>query len=249
MYSQDGVQIAVESFPNSPAIVVVDTRIISESPVRHLIAGMGDAMATTYEARTCFDNIQARSIVGARPTITALAIAELSAKTLFEYGEEAVTAVKRKSVNEAVERVVEANTLLSGVGFESGGLAVAHAVATGLTVIPKLHNDYLHGELVAIGLIAQLLLEDQKAEARRVCEFMTKVGLPVHMGQLSLDENDDAEGIKEAMAVAAGTPLAASEPFEVKGETLLAAFLEAHQLGLEVTQAIGDGAYRELHHR
>ncbi len=247
MYSPDGVQIGVESFPNSPAIVVVDTRIISESPPRYLVAGMGDALATAYEARTCFDNIHARSIVGARPTITALTIAELCAKTIFQHGEEALAAVKRKEVNEAVERVVEANTLLSGVGFESGGLAAAHAMATGLTVIPELHNDYMHGELVGIGLVTQLILEGNKAEARRVCEFMAKVGLPVHMEQLGLDADKDAEGLKEAMAVAAGTPLAASEPFEVTQEKLSAAFEEAHQMGLEVAQGTGDSAYRELH--
>ncbi len=42
------------------------------------------------------------------------------------------------------------NTYLSGVGFESGGLA-ADAVHNGLTAIPDAHH-YYHGEKVAFGI-------------------------------------------------------------------------------------------------
>jgi glycerol dehydrogenase len=67
MYTPAGGRAGVEYFPQSPALVVIDTRLIAEAPVRYLVAGMGDAMATWYEARTCLQNPQARSVVGARP--------------------------------------------------------------------------------------------------------------------------------------------------------------------------------------
>jgi glycerol dehydrogenase len=54
----------------------------------------------------------------------------------------------------ALERLV-ANTLLSGLGFESSGLAVAHAVQNGLTAAPATHADF-HGEKVAYGSLVQL---------------------------------------------------------------------------------------------
>ena len=41
--------------------------------------------------------------------------------------------VEVDALTPALERVVEANTLLSGLGFESGGLCIAHAVHNGLT--------------------------------------------------------------------------------------------------------------------
>ena len=87
-------------------------------------------------------------------------------------------AVKRGSITPSLERIIEANTLLSGVGFESGGLAAAHAMAAGMTVIPVL-RQYLHGELVAVGLAAHLVLEGELKEARRVARFMAEIGLPV----------------------------------------------------------------------
>ena len=155
----------MRSSPVALALVAIDTRIVAEAPVRFLVAGIEDAMATWYEARTCFDNPRARSVLGARPTLATSAIGKLCADTLFEYGLSAVEAVKRSEVNDALESIVEANTLLSGMGFESGGLAVAHSIAQGLTVVPEVHRNYMHGEMVAIGLLTQLVLEKNVDEA------------------------------------------------------------------------------------
>ena len=46
MYSENGKYLGGEVFPLSPALVVVDTSVIAKSPVRYLVSGMGDAMAT-----------------------------------------------------------------------------------------------------------------------------------------------------------------------------------------------------------
>jgi glycerol dehydrogenase len=69
---------------------------------------------------------------------------------LLEEGEKAMLAAEQHVVTPALERVVEANTYLSGVGFESGGLAAAHAIHNGMTAIPDAHH-YYHGEKVAFG--------------------------------------------------------------------------------------------------
>ena len=54
-------------------------------------------------------------------------------------GAAALRAVESQAVTPALERLVEANTLLSGLGFESSGLAAAHAVHNGLTAAPATH--------------------------------------------------------------------------------------------------------------
>jgi glycerol dehydrogenase len=245
IYTSAGVFTGVEFFPQSPALVAVDTVIVAEAPVRYLVAGMGDAMATWYEARTCYENPQGRSMVGARPTLAASALGELCAKTLFADGETAVQAVRRSEVTDALERIVEANTLLSGLGFESGGLAVAHSVAQGFTVIPTVHQHYLHGEMVAMGLLTQLMLESREEEAKKVAEFFAHVGLPVRLGQLSLSPQDKAQ-LAAVMEAAMMVPFVGNEPFAVTAKTLLAASLQAHRLGMDVAQRVGDSAYRAL---
>lgn len=247
VYTPEGVQIGPEFFPSSPALVVVDTRIIINAPVRQLISGMGDALATYFEARTCYENPHGRSMVGGRTTMTALSLARLCADTILEYGPAAVESARANRTDEAFEKIVEANTLLSGVGFESGGLAVAHAVAAGLTVIPSLHRDFYHGELVGIGILVQLLLEEKPDEALKVGVFLAKVGLPVHAGQLAMDPDKHASDIQSAMANAAAAPLIEAEPFPVSSLQLVTLFNEAHQFGLQISRDIGDEAYRHLH--
>ncbi len=245
LYSPQGVSAGVEFYPHSPALVVVDTDIIAAAPERYLVAGMGDAMATWYEARVCLLNPAAVTTIGARPTLASYAIGEVCAQTLFKEGCAAAAAVAAHTVNESLETVVEANTLLSGLGFESGGLAAAHGVAQSYTAIPKVHANYLHGEMVAMGTLAQLMMESRRDEAARVAEFFAAVGLPIHLGQLSLDAGDT--GVLDV--ISEGTlafPFTGNMPQPVTAELVRSAVLDAHRLGLSVAEKIGDAAYRRL---
>ena len=132
-----------------------------------------------------------------------------------------------------------------GIGFESGGLAVAHSIAQGLTVVPSVRQSYLHGEMVAIGLIAQLVAEKETEEARKAAEFFAAVGLPVHLGQVSLSPRDKAE-LSDVVEAAMLMPFVHNEPFEVTPERLRADMLQAHELGVLVAESAGDAAYRAL---
>ena len=247
MYTPEGVGKGPEFFRSSPALVVVDTGIIASSPLRYLIAGMGDALATCYEALTCFRNPAARSMVGGRVTLAALTLAELCAKTVFEDGKQAVETLRNGRIDPSVERIIEANTLLSGIGFESGGLAAAHALAAGLTVIPVLNREFLHGELVSIGLIAHLMLEKEPEEARRAACLLSELGLPVMLKQFRLDMRSDARAFMEAAKAALKEPFAGNEPFDVTPEKLFSALGEADRLGTEIVAETGDALFQILH--
>ena len=246
LYTPDGVSSGVEFYPDSPAFVVVDTDVIATTPERYLVAGMGDAMATWYEARVCLLNPAGVTTVGARPTLASCAIGEVCAETLFKEGRAAAAAVAAKTVNDALEVVVEANTLLSGLGFESGGLALAHGVAQSYTEIPNVRADYLHGEMVAMGTLAQLMMEARPDEARRVAEFFAAVGLPVHLGQLSLDAGD-MRGLDVVCGGALQFPFIGNMPMRVTVESVRSAILDADRLGRAALEKLGDAAYRRLH--
>ncbi|WP_413767946.1 iron-containing alcohol dehydrogenase, partial [Vibrio vulnificus] len=89
-----------------------------------LIAGIGDALATWFEAESCQQSF-ASNMTGYMGSLSAYALARLCYDTLLEYGVIAKTSNEQGVVTPALERVVEANTLLSGLGFESGGLAAS----------------------------------------------------------------------------------------------------------------------------
>src|SRR5580700_4802449 len=93
----------------NPDLVLVDTQVIAQSPPRLLVAGMGDALATWFEAKTCATG-HVRNMRGGASTQSALALAELCYRTLLEDGGEALRAVRTQVVTPALERLVEANT-------------------------------------------------------------------------------------------------------------------------------------------
>jgi glycerol dehydrogenase len=224
----------------SPDLVLVDTRVIAESPPRFLAAGIGDALSTYYEARAAAA-AGAANMRGGRSTLAALELARLCRDVVLEHGVAALAACRNRVVDESLERVIEATTLLSGLGFESAGLAAAHAVHNGLTAVPATHG-MLHGEKVAFGTLVHLMLEAQQspgaavraeaeAEARRIAGFLIGVGLPVTLGELGVDAADaHAIAAVAERATAPGETIHAM-PFPVDTAGVVTALAAADAMG------------------
>ncbi len=131
--------------------------------------------------------------------MTAYALAKLCYDTLLEYGVTAKMSCEAHAVTPALEHIVEANTLLSGLGFESGGLAAAHAIHNGLTVSEKVHDQY-HGEKVAFGTLASLFLTDKpRSVIDEVYTFCESVGLPTYFERIGLGDVSDEELMEVAV--------------------------------------------------
>ena len=160
-----------------------------------------------------------------------MALAELCFDTLMEEGVKAKLALEAGACTEAVERVIEANTLLSGIGFESGGLAGAHAIHNGFTVLEECHSMY-HGEKVAFGTITQLVLENVPAdELEDIIDFCIELGLPVTLKELGITDPTPEKIMAVAEAACAPTDTIHNMPFEVTPESVAAAILAADRYG------------------
>lgn len=231
LYTEDGVFDRIEFSSLSPLLVLADLDVLAEAPPRYLVAGMGDAFSTYFEARCCMENPSALTARGARPTAAALAIARQCRDALLEHGVEALKELRRGSPGCAFGRVVEANILLSGIGFESGGLAGAHAVAQGLTGCRDLHENGLHGELVAIGVLTQLILERRMDEARTAAHFFRAVGLPLCLDHLGFDPEKRRAELADIVRRALEVVFIRHEPFEVTHPALESAIIEAGRFG------------------
>ncbi|MGI6011315.1 MAG: glycerol dehydrogenase [Ruminococcus sp.] len=230
IYSDNGVFEKYLFLPSSPNVVLVDTDIVSKAPARLLVSGMGDALATYFEARACRQS-NADNCVGGKCTQAAMALAELCYDTIMEYGLNAAIAADEKVCTKAVEAVIEANTYLSGIGFESGGLAGAHAVHNGLTAIEATHDMY-HGEKVAFGTLVQLILENADSEEiEEVVEFCQAVGLPTTLEELGIKEIKPEEIMEAAKLAAAEGDTLPNMPFEVTPDDVYAAILAADAVG------------------
>ena len=230
IYTDEGVFEEYLFLPANPNLVLMDTDVITASPVRLTIAGIGDALATYYEARACLRS-GAANCAGGKPTLAAMALAKLCRDTLLQEGMKAVLALKAGACTPAVEKIVEANTLLSGLGFESAGLAGAHAIHNGLTVLPECHHMY-HGEKVAFGTITQLVLENvEEEELEEIVRFCIRVGLPVTLEQLGVKEVTEDKLRAVAELACAESDTLHNMPFEVTPDSVCAALKAADACG------------------
>lgn len=230
VYTDDGTFEQYRIYRRNPDLVLVDTQVIAQSPPRLLVAGMGDALATWFEAKTCVDG-NIKNMRGGGSTQTALALAELCYRTLLNDGADALRAVQIQTVTPSLERLVEANTLLSGLGFESSGLAAAHAIHNGLTAVPPTHA-FLHGEKVAFGVLVQLMLEGKpRLVVEQVLQFATEVGLPTTLAEVGLGEMTGEMLHRIATRSTAKGETIHNEPFEVGPEIVSDAIRAADATG------------------
>ena len=189
IYNDDGTFSNYIFYPKNPDVVIVDTSIIVKAPVRFLVAGMGDALGTYFEARACVKT-NSPSLENGGITKSAMALCSLCYDTLLEDGYIAKLSAEKGLLTPAVENIIEANTYLSGVGADNGGLAVAHSVYNGFTALEECEKT-MHGELVAFGTIAQLIIENApQEELDEVIEFCVSVGLPITLAEVGVTDTE-----------------------------------------------------------
>ena len=244
LYTPDGAFDDYAYFKQSPSVVMIDTTVIANAPARFLISGMGDAISTYFEARATaasYSNVNAGLPCGVREglcgpakgTNTALALAKLCYETLLSDGMKAKAACDCNKVTPALENIIEANILLSGIGFESAGLGGAHAIHDGLTLLEGTHK-YFHGEKVAFGTVCQLVLENApEEELYTVLEFLVNLGLPVCLEDIGVDAITDEELMAVAEKACIPEESIHAMPFPIEADAVASAIVTADAIGKE----------------
>jgi glycerol dehydrogenase len=229
-YREDGTFQEVLLTRRNPNVVLIDTRIIANAPVRLLVAGMGDALATFFEARTCVENHR-RNYAGGTSTLASFALAKACYHALLANGPGARLAVQNQVVTKALDNIIEANTLLSGIGSECNGVAGAHSIYFGFRALSGSHQ-FFHGEWVAFGTIVLLVLENRPPqEIDEVVRFCRSVGLPTTLRDLGRENITRDELLKVAQAASAPKESIHNEPFPVTADDVLAAIVAADAIG------------------
>lgn len=240
VYTETGEVKRTNFFNRNPDMVLVDSEIIMRAPVRFLVSGMGDALATYFEARANAEagtnNYIYMQKGGGKRTRTGMAIAETSYRLLIAEGLQAKIAAENGALTQALEDIIEVNTLMSGVGFENTGCAGAHSIQQGISFLPD-KKDMLHGEEVAFGVICQLIVENRPmAELDEVLNFCLDIGLPVTLADLHI------ENTQENIRIIADSSMHSmwnEEPVYVDADIVRSAITAADALGRRYKQARG----------
>ena len=232
VYKPEGGLDQLLHLHRNPDVVLVDSAVVATGSQRLLAAGIGDALATYFEMKALYE-ADGPNFIGTRITLAAYAIAEKCYDTLMKNGYKAYLANGRHVVTRAFEDVVEANILLSGIGFESGGTSGAHAINNGLSANPRTAG-HMHGEFVAFSIIAHLMLIDADEELIwDMIDFLHSVGLPVTLEELGYEGGITEEELDLAASIADGDEAIHRIVKTVDFDTVKAAILAADAMGCD----------------
>jgi glycerol dehydrogenase len=191
VYDENHALVEVAHLPENPRAVLVDTNVIASAPRALLVAGIGDGITKAFEAAQCYA-VQGRTMFGQEPSLSALALAEAGYRTIREHAVEGLAVAGTSQSTQAFERLVEALFVMGGLGFESGGLSIAHAMTRGLSRVAG-SAKAMHGQQVAYGLLVQLTLEERDdVFMTDLRSFYRTVGLATSLAALGVGVIDDA---------------------------------------------------------
>src|SRR5690554_2616621 len=187
VYDENHIMQDILQLPRNPGLVLVDSQVIANAPLRFLKAGIGDAISKKFEAEACHA-AGATTLLGTPASITGLMAADACYRIIRKHAQGALEAAGKNQVNDDLENLIEAAVLLSTLSFEDGGLSVSHAIARGFSYLKRAAGT-LHGDHVAYGLLVQLTLENRElAFITELKEFYLTIGLPTRLQDFGLDQ-------------------------------------------------------------
>jgi glycerol dehydrogenase-like iron-containing ADH family enzyme len=189
MYNEDGSFLKPHFFTRPANHAFINTRIIAESPERYMWAGIGDTYAKYYEAA-----VSTRGDDLPHYTAMGLTVSSLCADPVLRFGKEALDLNKAGKTGRALEEVVLAICVTTGLAsifltrdftpdYNSG---LGHSVFYALTKYPVIEEKHLHGEVVGFGILFLLLVDGQEEEFQKIYAFNKSIGLPVCMDDIDI---------------------------------------------------------------
>lgn len=179
VYNSDKTFKEIYLYENPPKKIFIDLETIKKSPVKYIWAGMGDTLAKFYEVRIKKEYMEKNKMFINFSSSMGINLSSGCRDLILKNGEKAYF---DKEINEEFKKIVLTIIVNTGMvsnlvdEFLNGG--IAHSVFYGLTILPRIEEEHLHGEVVSFGILVQLLLENKIEEYKSLLEFYKKLKFP-----------------------------------------------------------------------
>lgn len=235
-YDQNGVFTHYTEFPLANTLVLIEPTIIAKAPVKYLRAGIGDTLAKFYEAEALISSFFKDQELPVWLKVSHLS-ASICRDVLIKDATAAIQSTSEGRVSDELIRVVEAiimtGGMVGGYGGKAGRVAGAHSIHNGLTEAKETKN-FLHGELVAYGILVQLALENKKQELLRLSNYYHEWGLPVCLSDLTI--HSENQTLLEKIIRKATLPQESIHfmDVDISEETISSAIREVEELNFKI---------------
>lgn len=185
VYREDGSFDSFAFFDRPARHCFIDLSIIAKAPSKYLQAGMGDTIGKFFEC-----HFSARGDKLTHSSALGREISNMCYAPLLEYGVQALKDCKDGVVSVSLEQAVLANIVSTGLVslmvLDDYNCAIAHSVYYGLVLLPNFEETYLHGNVVAYGVLVQLAVDQDLEEARRLKAFLQELQIPTTLKEMKV---------------------------------------------------------------
>lgn len=191
VYKEDGNFDSFYFYDKPTRHSFIDTGIIAQAPERYLRAGIGDTLGKYFECHFAArgDELHHSSALGRE-------ISNMCYFPLRDYAEKALEECRNNQAGIALEQAVLANIVSTGLVsllvLDEYNCAIAHSVYYGLVLLPGFEEENLHGDVVAYGVLVQLIVDGEVKQAKEMKEFLRKLGIRTTLAEMGAPMERDA---------------------------------------------------------
>lgn len=227
VYKEDGNFDSFYFFEKPARHCFIDTKIIAQAPERFLRAGIGDTIGKHFEC-----HFSARGDKLAHSSALGREISNMCCQPLLDYGVKALEECRKKEAGFALEQVVLANIISTGLVsllvLDDYNCAVAHSIYYGLVLLPEFEEHYLHGDVVAYGVLVQLALDKQWEKLREVKQFLEEIEIPTKLKEMEVKLDRDT--LRDVLKETVSGPDMEHIPYKVTEDMIFAAMEAVERL-------------------
>lgn len=227
VYREDGNFDSFYFYDKPARHSFIDTAIIANAPERYLRAGIGDTLGKYFECHFAArgDRLEHSSALGRE-------ISNMCYLPLREYAEDALKECREKKAGTALEQAVLANIVSTGLVsllvLDQYNCAIAHSVYYGLVLLPGFEEENLHGDVVAYGVLVQLMVDGEEERAKEMKIFLEKLGIRTTLKQMGASMDRDA--LKEVLTETVTGPDMEHIPYKVTEDMIYDAMCKVENL-------------------
>lgn len=183
VYKEDGNFDSFYFYDKPARHSFIDTEIIAQAPERYLRAGIGDTLGKYFECHFAArgDELHHSSALGRE-------ISNMCYFPLRDYAEKALEECRENKAGVALEQAVLANIISTGLVsllvLDEYNCAIAHSVYYGLVLLPGFEEENLHGDVVAYGVLVQLMVDGEEEQAKELKSFLCKLGIRTTLAEM-----------------------------------------------------------------
>lgn len=227
VYREDGSFDSFYFYERPARHSFINLEVLATAPAEYLRAGMGDTIGKHFEC-----HFSARGDQLAHSSALGREISNLCYGPLLEHGVQALRDCKEGKTSFALEQAVLAIIVSTGMVslmvLDDYNCAIAHSVYYGLVLLPGFEEHYLHGDVVAYGVLVQLAVDGQKEELMRLRAFLTELGIHTTLKQMHVTL--DREGLKDVLKEIVTGPDMEHIPYKVTEDMIYRAMEEVEAL-------------------